>query len=311
MYFWRYVSKTPPPEPENKVNSLYGSIVGVLFEEFYKHKMWNSSTIVADMLGQVDRVAATVCASELKKGLLDFTVKASNYASLEAVKEEVRETIPRGLRSIKAHRFVSTGAQAEVVLDWTYMSGSTKHIVGGRADFIMRRPAPLSDLVILDGKGSRHFGKYVEPDQLLWYGALYKQKFGVYPDQLGFLFWRAEPDQSLCWVVWGPVDADRVLASAVRTIAEIVELRAGLSEEPYEKNRDPKAKEESAQAWRQVNKDVLPLVEERFAPRAHSQHCRLCPYKTVCAAGTKVLTSLSKTRGNLMPIPGISVVEVE
>jgi hypothetical protein len=213
-YWHRYISHTKAATPDNRVNSLYGIMVGLVFEAFYDEQMWRRKSYLADMLGYLEPCYTRMVAQETRKGdILNYEDPTANYHSPEELLVDVREAVVRGLQTIRHHRLVGPWAKAEVKLD-SQVGG---HILGGRADFIIRRTPPDNDLVLLDGKGSRWREKYVDRHQLLWYAMLCRCH-GVGIDRLGFLYWRCEPVEAVGWVPYKPVDATGYQAVVLATL---------------------------------------------------------------------------------------------
>lgn len=257
-YYHNYVAKTPLPKPDNRVHMLYGDAVGKIFETFYAERMWRRpKTLIEDLQKLVHPTIQRVITGEIRKGgVFDFSEKnlKPGTRSIKEIDAEVRSTIPRGVQIIKQHRLLGVGAQAELKLD-VEVEG---HKIGGRADFVMRRIEPLGDLVIIDGKGSRHRDKYTNHRQLRWYAMQHQLKHGVAPDRTGFLYWRQPPETALDWVTTD-LDALKDLKRAVLLrIAEIEEATA---------QPDPM----------------------KAFPAMPSGNCHLCSYKEICPEGVKFL----------------------
>lgn len=269
MYWHEYVAKTVPPKADNRVNTLYGSIVGVSFEQFYNERMWNMPDYKGVMLSRLDEIAQKVVAEQTRPGrnaTLDWNAKESNYHSMEEVLVDVRETIPRGLASIRYHRIVGQEARAEVKLD----SLIGLHKIAGRADFIVRRVPPDEDLVIVDGKGSRTRHENVDKRQLRWYSMLYREQHGVLPDKAGFLYWRSEPEAAVDWVEVTPLDADILRATVLDKIANIEDRLT------------------------RVSKDSDASQIDREFPPLPSKDCKWCAFLSACPEGTRFMKSRGK-----------------
>lgn len=259
-YWHRYVGKSVLEVPENRINSLYGSTVGRLFEVFYSDAIWRQSGTADILLAKVEPELDQILVKEERSGRIDWEDEKANYHSRAELVEAIREAIPRGLETIRFHRLIGRDAKAEVKLDMP-IDG---HIIGGRADFVMTRVAPHEDLIILDGKGSRHREKYVDDRQLLWYAMLYRLRFGKTPDKLGFVYWRSEPEKAVDWVFFSEKaldDMQETVLSYVRTIEEGVEALAKGDEE---KRR---------------------LVMAETFQAQPGEKCKLCAYTALCPAG--------------------------
>ena len=260
QYWHSYLDKTVPEKPDNKVNALYGSTVGTLFEIFYADKIWMKKGVEELLLSMVEETLDRIVEKECQKGVIDYKDKASNYKSREALLKDVRAAIPRGIQIVRQHRLLGMDAEAEVKLD-SWIAG---HRIGGRADFIMTRIKPHGDRMILDGKGSRHRDKYVDAWQLKWYAMLYREKYITVPDALGFVYWRSEPEQSVDWVPFTLRDLDELKETVLAAATAIEEGKAKL---------DEMGKAEQAAA--------LPGL----FPAKPSRDCKLCAYLATCSEG--------------------------
>jgi len=262
QYWHSYIDKTVPVKPENKVNSMYGSMVGTLFEIFYADKLWMRKGVEELLLSMVDETWDRLVKNETRGGIIEFKDKdeRANYKSKNDLLDDVRESIPRGLAIIRYHRLLGTDAEAEVKLD-SWVEG---HRLGGRADFIMTRIKPHGDRVILDGKGSKHRDTYVDPWQLKWYAMLYREKYIVPPDGLGFVYWRSEPEKSMDWIPVLREDLDILKQGVVTNASHIDAVKLLLDTVP---------KAEHPQ-----------VILEGF-PAKPSRDCKLCSFLETCREG--------------------------
>jgi hypothetical protein len=219
-YWYKYVGKVAPPTPDNKVNSLYGSAVGTIFEILYRDKLWKQPKNVLDaLLDLIEPTIDQIMVAESRKGVYGWDLEDSNYASKEDVAQDVREGVINGLDTIKRNRFVGPFMEAEMVLD----VDREGYKIAGRADFVIQRVEPFNDLVILDGKGSKHRGKYVDGTQLRWYAMLYKMRFGKAPDALGFVYWRFKNDKALDWEPFDVHGLDQLHENVIKTMDTMAE----------------------------------------------------------------------------------------
>lgn len=267
QYYHQYIAKTPVPTPDNRVGSLFGSTVGRLFETFYEDRLWRAPNPEKLLLERSAQELRKVMDHEKKRGGVFLwkggksetqEKESKDYKSPNEVLVDVREAVTRGLVTIKRHWLLGKDARAEVKLD-NQIRG---HTLAGRLDFVMNRAAPLGDLVILDGKGSKYRDRYTSSDQLYWYAMLYRSHHQRLPDRMGFVFWKSEPEQA---VDWFPGDANRVdglEASAFATIAQIEKA-----------------------------KKSLPLIA--FNAKPTTSKCNLCPYLFTCKEG-QTITSKEK-----------------
>ena len=258
-YWFGYISKPTLPILENRANSLYGTTVGYLFEWFYNERIWETTGVEQKLKDRVQVAYLKAVAKETRDGVVKWKPedKKVKYASCDEMLADVHETIPRGIRNIRHHRLLGQDALAEVKLDQVV----EEHTIGGRCDLLMRRIAPLRDKILLDGKGSKYRGMYVDALQLKWYAMLHRMKFGYMPDRLGFLFWRFEPHESMDWVDCSNNELDELQAHILGVIHEIVAGEALLAADPSS-------------------------LSQAF-PARPGDACRFCTYFQLCSEGQK------------------------
>ena len=258
-YWYGYISKPKLDVLENRVNSLYGTIVGTLFEQFYNERIWNTKGVEQQLLDRIPVAYEKALAKETRDGVIQWKAQdeKANYASPEELFTDVRETIPRGIRIIRHHRLLGMNATAEVKLD-QWVQG---HKIAGRCDVLMRRIGPHHDLILLDGKGSKHRDKYVDSRQLKWYAMLHRLMHKHPPDRLGFVFWRFEPEKAIDWVSCSLNELDELQAAVLTTIGDI----------------------EKGQAMTVSDLSSLPQA----FPAHPGDACRFCAYLQLCNEGQK------------------------
>jgi hypothetical protein len=251
---------------------LYGASVGKSFEHFYNQKLWRSSTFQEDMIARVPRIVGDIINEETapgKNGYINWVDEKANYHCIEDVIKDVQDAIPRGIKIIKLNRLVGPEATSEMKLD----SKVQGHIFGGRADFVIHRVPPHNDRVILDGKGSKFRDRYTDKRQLRWYAMLYKDRYKVLPDKVGFLFWRSEPETSIDWYEVTEADT-QALRSAIFEAVETIEN--GVRHLPI--------------APKPAREEVV-----SFFPAQPSCDCKWCNYLSSCEDGMRY----EKNRGKI------------
>ena len=286
-YWHDYINHTPLEKPDDRLGSIYGSVVGLLFEEFYNLRLWKQPQPKDVVLGRVEEAVKRVVRQETSarkgrpggvlrwKGAGEGRNSKGMYLDEADLAADVREAVIRGFKIIKHYRLLGPRAEAEVKLD----SPINGHILGGRADFILKRTEPHHDLCILDGKGSKYRGTYVSPKQLHWYTMLYRLRFNETPDKLGFVYWRFEPPESMDWVEFSSADLDQLLEGVLADVREIGRLESNL----------PPPNEKQAM-------DRSGLARQEFRPRANDNNCRFCPHATTtqCSAGLWVVQKMEQ-----------------
>lgn len=276
-YWHSYLGKTVSPRPDDRLGAIFGSTVGEMFEQFYVQKWWKKrGDCQVFMLSQVDAFVDKILKQEtspkwgkpggilLWKGYGEDKNPKALYENREELASDVRDAVVRGLRIIRHYRLLGPVSEAEMILD--VEAGGNK--IGGRADFVIKRTAPHHDLILVDGKGSRHRGKYVDPRQLHWYAMLYRMRYGHAPDKLAFLYWKFSPPESLDWVEFSEDDLDDLHEKVLGSFREIDDFRGRLPKEG-----DPLT--------------LQALARDVFRPKPGPDNCRFCPYasKLTCPAG--------------------------
>lgn len=281
-YMFRYVTKPFLLRPDNRVNAMYGTVVGKVFEIFFAKTLWKrpgyeeALRALADKLLDKeieDAIAGARNAAETSKA--DPEVWAAqavmwkgqgqgqdpkaNYASKEDLREDIQDSIPRGIEIIRSHGLTGATAHAELQLDAKFGD----HTLVGRADFVIAHEKNKRD--ILDGKGSRWGDKYLDETQLIWYSMLWRERTGHLPDRIGFILWRKEPEKAMTWVSLPVAEVDGLRAEVMETIEEVETSRVRFSLATPDRHEA--------------------LANERFAPRPGPLHCKLCQYLQICDTG--------------------------
>jgi hypothetical protein len=271
-YWHSYIAETKPLEPDNSVNSLYGSIVGTLMEDFYMKGLWREKNVQTTLENRIESTYQKVVVNEVKRGrVIRWKTQEDskpNYASREELLVDVRDTIARAVRIVRFYRLAGPRMEAEVKLDVDVKG----HRLGGRADFIIQRTNPHHDLVILDGKGSKHRASYVDPQQLKWYALLYSMRNdGALPDKLGFVYWRFDPPESMDWVDFSRAELDELFDEVMEVVAKIergMTRRAG---------------------------ELIERTQRAFPTRASKEECRFCTFIGLCKEGQEVMEKKPST----------------
>lgn len=303
-YWHRYVNKTAEPKPDNGVNALYGSVIGNVFETFYQGRIWRHKDYLQRLVNLTVPSYERAISSQRGGRVYDWADEKANYKSLDALLDDVRNDIPRGVKIIKEYRLLGPRAEAELKLDSRFGA----HTIGGRADFMIHRMAPFGDEIILDGKGSRHGLKYVdgkplkkgasvEGTQLKWYAMLYKERFGRYPAKLGYLLWKyhsRDPEifvgeQAVEWVPFTDTDVSRLKHEVLSAMDRITTSTSALEEA----------------SGKQLHHE---LREELFSAQP-GDGCRFCSYVTLCEEGTKKMESLNRKRREKVTLPSLGVTD--
>lgn len=297
-YARKSVFKEIPVKPDNKVNSLYGSVVGLLAEQFYKDRIWRADDPAAELVARAartldetierERTAAVENAEKIgadkdiwREGAIVWSDPKANYNSIDTLLAEVVATMPRLVEIIRVQKLLGPRVGTEVKLD----SQFGEHMLIGRADFVIRHVDP-NVTHIVDGKGSKYGGRYADPEQLNWYSMLWRKRTGKLPDSVGFALWRKEPHEAVEWYQPSVAEIDG-LQEAVLADAEVIEngrVQYAVAKEPEHR---------------------LAIIQERF-PVQPGKSCNLCSYLPNCEPG-KIMTAKTVKAPN-EPFTGVEDV---
>ncbi len=180
-------------------NSLFGIVMGKLFEWFYQRRAWASVNPTSALLSWADAAVAEAYAEK------KFCREDDEYFHV-SLRNDVETYVPTTVDVIRRHKLVTPGSVAEFDLTQEYTRKDVTIKLGGRCDFLHRDHT----VTIQDGKGSKYRDAYADSTQLIWYATLHYLKYGVAPDRVGFIFWRF-PAEPLQWVDYTERDMRDVL----------------------------------------------------------------------------------------------------
>jgi len=186
--------------------SMFGSVMGKLFEWFYERRAYLKKDPASTVLSWFKSALAQVCS---EKG---YDIDSDRHFSI-SLQNDVETYVPSTIDVIRRHRLVTPGSVAELDLTQEYSRDDVVLKLGGRADFVHRSG---SSVTLQDGKGSKYRDSYVDSMQLVWYATLHYLKYRVAPDRIGFIYWRF-PADPLQWVDYGERDMREVLDRAFDT----------------------------------------------------------------------------------------------
>lgn len=302
LSFWHvYLNKTQHGKPDDRLGSIYGSAVGILFEKFYEDKLWSQPNTRDVMEAMAPGIVDQLLEDETKPGKVNHAGvimwkgegEGQNprglYCDRDELVRDVQATVGRGLRTIKENLLIARGASAELKLNKTVGN----HYLSGKADFVMRR-VQHKDSVIIDGKGTTHtkvedgvrIAKYFDAEQLLWYAMLFNEHYGRLPDRTAYLYWKYEPPFNLTWYEFEQEQA-RLLKERVLDMADqLLEKRTIIYGDELTENQLAKGVAGPSRS--------LDVVQEYYPPTANQQNCQFCPYATedLCPEGATLMNKL-------------------
>lgn len=212
-YWHRYVNNTPYNIDPRE--SLFGSIIGKVFEWFYDRNMWQTADPTSAALSVQKEAILTIFAED--QFVPDPDGKDDEL--LRKIQRNLAYYVPLGVENIRKHKLLSTSTRTEVKLHITYKSNIHDFAIrmGGYADFIHGMEHPW----IIDGKaGSK---ENVDNFQLIWYATQFYLRYHKAPERLGFLFWMS-PDDPLQWVDYEEHDIRYCVKETYR-VAQSIRLK--------------------------------------------------------------------------------------
>tara|TARA_Y100000310_G_scaffold194428_2_gene194416 strand:+ start:8763 stop:9764 length:1002 start_codon:yes stop_codon:yes gene_type:complete len=265
--------KKPKPRKDSRHHAVMGIVIQSVLEQMYNQEWWKTP---AELVGLLEAELERQFKLEVAKNFIDWRMAGSKDEMFRIC----REGVFGFLKTFKAHRLVGQYARSE--LDYPAYINKWNPI-GGRIDFLIRRDDdPYKGITLLDGKNSKHRGKYTDPDQLRFYALCFYLSTKVMPDRIGFLYFRfphgwlppeaewdkdpagdpvqPEPDSGVEWVEFTKDDLKGLAQRAV-------DARKGMDKEKFEATPKP------------------PM-------------CKLCDYESVCKERQAQIASNRRTPKN-------------
>lgn len=239
QYYLQRVKKEAPPEPDSKHNAVVGTIVQRVFEDFYNKELWRKGKETsAELLKRAEVYFDEFMDTEY----VNFDDVTCRYKHRQEPLEEILEIIPKTLTGIKRERFLGPYAKSEVDMKVRFNQGD---FLVGYLDFVIRRQN--DEVLIIDGKSSKHREKNVDVKQLYFYALMFYLRYRQLPDKIGFFYYRFADDPELA-MDWVPVER-----SHIKDISE--EIR-----------------------------EVMDGIRARkFEAKPKASFCQWCPWERVCA----------------------------
>lgn len=180
---WKYVEKRKPKVAPNMYYALPGIVIQKIFEHFYNDEWYLKRAGCREfMYSKVSEVYEKT----LKWCHVDWNAKIAKKTKLD-VYDELLEMIGKNLDVVKDYKLLGKVAKSELKLVTNF--DDNKYVVlTSKIDFFIKSP---DGLIILDGKATTNKKNYIDnPEQLYFYAMMCKNQYGVYPDKIGFWFWR-------------------------------------------------------------------------------------------------------------------------
>jgi len=183
LYKWNRLDRKKPSVPDNSYYAICGIVKQKLFEDFYNKEWWRKG---AECAPYMEGLAESYFNATLEWAKVDWNNPIAKL-SKEQLIEEVRSGVRKGIKIIKDQKLLTKDSKSEVKLTATLKN---KINILGKVDFIIRHSP--EKVWIIDGKDTAKPDKMPKVDhrQLLFYSLLYYENYGVYPEKVGFMFWR-------------------------------------------------------------------------------------------------------------------------
>lgn len=183
-YKLQMIDKLPSPRFDDNRKAIFGFVVQRLFERFYVEEWY-----------RLGRNATQKLYNELPGVMREQISKHpciwEHRSEIEILEKDCQDAIPKFIKVVREMGFIGERNQSEVLLEYPI---SQQFMLTGRADFLI---AKSSDLFLLDGKGTKYGDKYLDEEQLLYYGVIMRQLKMRVPTKVGFWMWR---DSEVKWI---------------------------------------------------------------------------------------------------------------
>lgn len=182
-YKWKYVDKKTPKTPPNMYYALPGIVIQKLFEHFYNDEWYLKREGCRPYM--YDR-APEIYESTLKWCNVDWNSRIAKK-SKHKVYDEFLEMIGKNLDLVKEKKLLGKVAKSEHKII-TNLEDNKYVVLTSKLDFFIRNQDGLQ---VIDGKATTNKKGYINnPEQLYFYAMMCKNQYGVYPDKIGYWFWR-------------------------------------------------------------------------------------------------------------------------
>ena len=183
-YYWKYEENRVPKTPPNLYYALPGIVIQKLFEHFYNDCWYLKRAACREFMYNK---APEIYEKTLKYTTVDWQSKIAKKTK-QQVFDELLDMIGRNLDVIKDKKLLGPIAKSEYKLQ-SYFESNKYVLLTSKVDFLIKNAT--DGLMILDGKATSNKNNYLKnPEQLYFYAMIYKFKHGVYPDKIGYWFWR-------------------------------------------------------------------------------------------------------------------------
>jgi CRISPR/Cas system-associated exonuclease Cas4 (RecB family) len=217
-YKWRFVEKIKVIP--DKRNAFIGILLAKVVETFYREKWWREKDIITRMQKATVNFSRQIIESEN----IRFKDEELNQWMVVAT-----ETLPKIVKVIRSEKLIGStdkNINDENLAEYEVEVKHGEDALQARPDLIIRRNEMIT---LLDGKGGKTIGKYVDNDQLYFYCIPVKKLYNRLPHRMGFWWFRHEQ------IVWLPITNDLVVQILVKIDAAL----AGIKERKFDPTPGP------------------------------------------------------------------------
>lgn len=226
-----------PKKPDSVHNAVPGRVIAKVMEDLYKQELYKHPKT---LIKELDRRVRVEFQRQLADPRNHIDWRAPGCMSQADMLQLCLDCTVNYLKTMKHQRLIGQWTRAEY--DMAAFIDKYNPI-GGKADLVFRRTVePNIGLTVLDGKASKHKGKYTDPDQVRWYALMFFLTHGVIPDRLGFIYFRypygfehedGVIDEGIDWI---ECDKDEHLVPLAKRAKE---ARRGMMKQKFDPNPVP------------------------------------------------------------------------
>lgn len=250
-YYLTRILKEKPPFEDSRHNALIGTVVQRVFEDFYNMEVWRAGKGTSQRL---EDLAHTYFYQFLKENYVNWSDPSCRMTQEECL-QTCRDMVSKTLDAIKREKLLGPYSKSEVVQK---VQLQNNFFLYGIIDFLIRKQD--GTIILLDGKASKHREKYVDRDQLVFYGLAFHLQHMQMPHKLGFIFYHFgdDPEQAFEWMDIQKKDIDIL--------------------------------------YNQVLETFLAIRRKQFKATPMAKHCQYCPWEPVCEERQKQKQQNRETR---------------
>lgn len=242
------------PVQRSEHHAVMGTVIQRVVEDLYNEQLW-AQYRGAELRKVLDDLTLKYFDEKIDKAYIEWGTSFGEAGTRSELLEICLNGVRGFVKTMKHNQLlgVYNRAEEEFIVD---VDENTT--IGGRADLVIRREPDREQnpgTMILDGKNSLSKGKYTDPDQIRWYALCMFLKHGVFPDRLGFVYYRYP---------YGTPLPDKE-----------GEVETGVDWVPFTKDDLDGIAERARQA-------LINMKAEKFDPTPSPKVCKYCDFESEC-----------------------------